>query len=738
MGLALSDDQLELAKRRMAREADRTRPGSAAIVRELAAKYSDGSSFAPDLEAYAYDPSTDLQAKMENELTDSRKRVSMTVSAVAYDGRRENVELTEADTAAYVKMTYPERRALQDGRILERRYRVALAAGEKLAREDRGILGKTTLTPDEEACLREFGGITPKRTRTSPVGTRVKYEQVDRITEGWTTAARGSDPKKLREDFGNRRGYGYDQGDGQSPGFGYANDMLPWGNRSHDYGPMQYTVNLSDVWDEQAKSLAAFRHDPFCKQGIHIRNDFVFGRGVDVVASDERVQAIIDEFDVRHKMRKTLKAWGISCGIKGEIFVRLLRNGSGFLTALKLPAQSIWEIWTQAENTNAPIAYIQRYTTRYQLYNPDTVHYISRELPASDVLHFKINAEDDEIRGRGDAYANLGWHRRLTKFWNATIQKEAAAASYQFDVTLKNATQTQVDSYAKGSIPDGEPEPGGSFVHNDDVAIQVLAPKSGAPSANGSAADGITNVLAVGYGFTKEYFGISGNRTRGGALVASEPSAKAFEERQDDWAQFLDDLYREVIDEAVNCGRLPSNIDRTFKVRFPSIIKADAVQRTELLQVGRENGYISAETAGPVWASEVEIEDYDWGDEQEKIAAEKAKGILPPGQAVLPTGFDNIDPKALPGGGAPVPTLGKPGAAAIPTLSTPATGPKVTKRVMGIPKAGMPSIGAGAKDHPGSMAGANAARADQAKAEAATLAEAMAVLQGVGALVILP
>jgi len=726
MGLALSDDQLDLARRRVARDdaAANLRPGSERIVREMAAAYRAGDTFSPDLTAYAYDHSTDLQARMEQQLSDPRKRVSMTVSAVAYDGRRENVELTEAETGAYVKMTYGERRALQDARILERRQRVAKVAGEKLAREDRGILGPTTLTPDEEACLREFGGITAKRTRTSPVGARVKYEQIDRLTEGWTVAAASNDAKKLREDFGNRRSSGYDQGDGQSPGFSYSNDLLPWGNRSHDYGPMQYTVNLSDVWDEQAKSLAAFRRDPFCKQGIHIRNDFVFGRGVDVIASNERVQGIIDEFDARHKMRKTLKAWGISTGIKGEVFIRLLRNGTGYLTALKVPAQSIWEIWTQAENTNAPIAYIQRYTTRYQLYNPDTMHYISREIPATDMLHFKINAEDDEIRGRGDAYANLGWHARLLKFWNATIQKEAAAAAYQFDVTLKNATQTQVDSYAKGSIPDGEPEPGGSFVHNDDVTIQVLAPKSGAPSANGSASDGITNVLAVGYGFTKEYFGISGNRTKGGVLVASEPSAKAFEERQDDWSQFLDDLYREVIAEAIRFGLLPADVDQTFKVRFPSIIKSDAVARVELLQVGRENGYISAESAGPVWASEVEIEDYDFEDEQALIEAEKARGIVPPGSQQLPSGFDTIDPKTTPT--APVPTLGP----------TP-TSPTVTKRVMGIPKGGLPRLGS-PKDDPAGMAGGAAIRKDQANAESAALAEAMQLLRASGAVVILP
>ncbi|MBD5603556.1 MAG: hypothetical protein IAI48_00445 [Candidatus Eremiobacteraeota bacterium] len=328
---------------------------------------------------------------------------------------------------------------------------------------------------------------------------------------------------------------------------------------------------------------------------------------------------------------------------------------------VKLPAQTIWGIVTVAGDPTIPLAYIQRFNTRYQEFAaPDNgAKYIERIIPADEVIHWKLNAEEDEIRGRSETYAALPWHLKYRNHWEAQIEKDYATAAYAY-VAFVEGNDAQVRQFVAQHVPHHRPKPGHTRVFNSKVkSFEVVESDKNSPSGPGSTSEGILNALSANYGFAKEYFGVDGNRTRGGAVTSAGPAEKSFEDRQDDFGEVVRQCYQDAIDAAVAFGIIPQGdangnaADLSFTVNFPEIIKADSQTKVLLLAVGRAQGALSLKTFAQQWANSVDLgHDYDYEAEMAQIAVEKAAGIgLPP----MPKNFDPIDAPTPPGDGSDVP-----------------------------------------------------------------------------------
>ena len=599
-------------------------------VDPAAMKFVQAERYEPDLTAYEFDPANDRRATLKRELAEGKVK-GVDISLGCLDGRREFFALTETDVPSYFRMEFEERHAFFNRKITERRLTKALAAHRKLTESGGPFAG--VVTPDEEACLREFDGIVTRAGSLregdrvfgpglAPETTEVVRRDFGRLAETMlplisSGASNDAIAQRLRED---------DFWDGGgSPADGY---YRPWSDREYlsRGGPAYRQQLIADVWDAQAKNYYAWSHDPVVRTGCAILTEFPLGRGVRIVCKDPKLQNFVDDFWRRCRVDHYARVYTNTLSRDGELFIRRIRNGDGTTEFNALDPQTIWEIITSAENVGKVYYYLQRYPTRYQMDAGDVpdaaVRYIDRTLGAEEVQHVKINADAHDVRGRSDIFPALGWAKRLRDYADAEVQKSQAHAAYQW-VYKVNGGASDISRIA-GLIPSGKPQPGASFVMNDKV--EVAGVNSGAnagTSGNGSTYELLLNQIAIAFGVPKDYFGVSSRGSKATALVAADPASKKFEDRQNVIkSEIFEPLIAFAINEARAKGLLQDVQDWSWRATFPAIVKADAAVRAQLLETARANGAISHKTYAEEMVGELDLEDYDFEEEDEQIVEE--------------------------------------------------------------------------------------------------------------------
>jgi hypothetical protein len=373
-----------------------------------------------------------------------------------------------------------------------------------------------------------------------------------------------------------------------------------------------------------------------------VLSDFVLGRSFSIIAASDKVQPVIDEFVNRELLpqsQQSITPWGpgritnrlhdmaTSIWRDGELFLRQYPLGDGRMKVRSLPAETIWEVVTDAEDPLEVFWYVQRYQSRVILFAPSNLpqaktHWVERTIPRNQMIHVLINAKESDARGRGDPFASLGWAKRLRDYFDALIQKEYAGAAYQWWIQAAGGI-TDLQNLASTAIPSSRPRPGSYLMTNDAVKIESINSQvRSSVSGQGTAYDALLNHVALAFGLNKSYFGVDSHANRATALVATEPTAKHLETRQDLIIAFLTKLMGDVITEAVKYALIPPDEDLSFKIQLPSIIKADATTRGTMIRQGEGMAYWSKQTAAEAFAGEAEMDDYDFDDEQAKIQLE--------------------------------------------------------------------------------------------------------------------
>jgi hypothetical protein len=588
-------------------------------------KVSQPTPYEPDLAAYAVDEANDPYRRFTASV-ESGATIQLRVAC--RDGRREILDLSNIEARAWIRDPLEDRTAFVNAKISERRATVALKAARRLTAAGKTVVDRKDVKPDEEAFMLEFG-LAQEALVPLQEGGYAKKLQLREDNLG-RARARAS----LRED-----GF-WDGGFDDAAGVGYdaptEREYLPRG------GPMGQQQLISDIWDAQAKSFFAWTHDPAVRFAIELLSDFTLGRSFSIIAASDKVQPIIDEFVNRELLpqsQQSVTPWGpgritnrlhdmaTSLWRDGELFLRKFSMGDGRIKVRSLPPETIWEIVTDAEDPLEVFYYTQRYQTRVILFAPPNLEpakakWIERTIARDEMIHVLINAKESDARGRGDPFASLGWAKRLRDYFDAMIQKQFAQAAYQWWIQADGGTG-DLQRLAGTAIPSEKPRPGSYFMTNKAVEIKSISSDiRGAVSGEGTAYDALLNHVALAFGLNKSYFGVDSHANRATALVATEPTAKHLETRQDLIIAFLTKLMGDVITEAVKFGQVPSGEDLSFKVQLPSIIKADATTRGTMIRQAEGMAYVSKQTAAETFCAEAEIPDYDFDGEQQKIKDE--------------------------------------------------------------------------------------------------------------------
>ena len=487
---------------------------------------------------------------------------------------------------------------------------------------------------------------------------------------------------------------------GYGPGGGYSTAPFPPNNEYTPIlgGPFSKQLYLFDYLSMHAKCFEAKNHNPLAKEIVDLITFFSFSKGVDVQFNNPQIDAAWSIFAKRNKLTEFLRMDSDTLTWAGEIMTHKGTFADGFPRLIHIDPSTVWEIVTDPQDIDNAYYFHQQFPTQWQLvYKPGDIgsEYVINDIPADQVIHVKINTVPGEKRGRSDLFAVLGWLKRFKDYYDARVTKAQAEESYNLDVTIKG-NAGDVSAWLNDPNNSVVPSPGDKLVHNEAVEYKFLVPTT---SSSGNASDGvgeaIRSIVATGVGLSPEYLGVGGRAsTKATAITKSEPAARKFEDRQLRMKGYIDQIvdyflatypglpatqvreasmgsikaalqkrdWTGIAREAMalaGMSQIQEPIDTEYQIIFPEIGTDDRSVKLKDIATVQALEYISHERAAEMSASELQISDYDYDAEQEKIRTEREERMSDP----LYKG-DEDPAKELLGKGALAPSQGTPEAAA--------------------------------------------------------------------------
>lgn len=457
-----------------------------------------------------------------------------------------------------------------------------------------------------------------------------------------------------------------------SPGDGGHSGLV-----GNDFTPLlggPFYKNLyyyDDYLRMHSECFFAYHNDPIAKAVISITRDFVLGTGFEIQCdtSDRRGQmamAVWKAFEEANDFQQQIDDVCVELAIYGETMLWWLPGNQtkivynlnadnpapvGMIPRVRLiDVSNIVEIVTYPEDITRKLFYVWLTPTQYQIYTAGSgalasdvrqpsLKFIYQQIPADQIMHYRVNAVSNEKRGRSDLFPVLSYLKRLRDSVNYSLIADQKVSAWAIDTTV-DGSQSDIDAYCTAQARLGTiPEAGSEFVHSKAITRQYL----GNSSASGKMSDTslwCISMICAGTQIPFNYLGthLSSGSTRASAVISTEPVAKKMEKRRDVLKRIIkqtwDRLMKDVGLQGIGCN-----------IIFPELITQDRSQKLQDLLLGQQAKWWSEERAATVAAKELGIQDYDYNTEQ-----------------------DNINKSSLPGPSAPLTQPGAVPAAGLPPL----------------------------------------------------------------------
>lgn len=403
-------------------------------------------------------------------------------------------------------------------------------------------------------------------------------------------------------------------------------------------GPFYRQLYIYDFLRMIAYAFEAHNHNPVAKAIIRIITQYAFGRGFDVRIDDDKKKKLWEDYEEKYNITRNIcQFWSKEAEIYGDFMLNKR-------TWKSIDPSTVLDIVTDAENVDHEFYYYQSFPTAYQMYTGFRVpgelgsekakasDYIVRQIPASDVLHMKINCVSNEKRGRSTLFPILGWLKRVKDLYNAQVIREWLYSSFIWDVSVKGSA-SDVSAFA-AQFPN-MPNPGTPYFHNQAVELKPMAALESRGTRGGSMGGELLSFIATACGIPREFLNVQsqGGGSRVQALTSAEPFTKAIEDVQSRWEAFITEMFKTMLDQN---GIKYEEGD--IEVLFPSVTKDTTTETIANLALVEAQGWLSKRTAGEMAAKELNITTYDFEDEQSKLKKDQEDGMNLTSSPVPPPG----------------------------------------------------------------------------------------------------
>lgn len=374
--------------------------------------------------------------------------------------------------------------------------------------------------------------------------------------------------------------------------------------------------------------------NPLVNRGISVKAYYVFGRGLNIVAKDETINAVIQAFleDEPNQRELTSQQARVQKEVEletdGNIFFTLFVHPiTGRVRVRTIPVDEVTDVicnpkdkkepwyyrreWVEEEydldtgerKETAKIAYYPDF--RYKPQTPRSSigkHPVERAL----VYHVKIGGFSDWKFGLSEAYSALDWAKAYKKFLENWATITQAYARFAFKMTVDGSSNALAAAKARigTTIGNGSGEtnppntPAGTFIARKDKADIEPMRTAGATT---TPADGrhIKLMIAAGQGLPETFYGDPSTGNLATAKTLDRPTELGFLDRQTLWVDVYEDLLQFVIycavaaplGELTAIGKITANeygeavltwdddINAHIDIDFPPILVRDLAEQ---------------------------------------------------------------------------------------------------------------------------------------------------------------
>lgn len=359
--------------------------------------------------------------------------------------------------------------------------------------------------------------------------------------------------------------------------------------------------------------------NPIIGRGVGIKSDYTFGRGVNITAADEDINAVLRAW--RDDNQNTAELTGHIAQLEkdkdlqteGNVFLSLFVHPvTGKVRISSIPFDEITDIITDPDNRKRPWFYKREWYAQVVDYATGELKEEKRSRYYRDwryadtqvqqigsvaidgeavIYHIKVGGLSHWRYGLCDFYSGIDWARAYKSFLEdfATIVKALSRFAWRAKTKggarglAAGKAKLSTTAYTDGSSLEGNPAPvtGSVFIQDADIPGSALDPIKTA-GATTSAEEGrrLMLMVAAALGLPETFFGDVSVGTLATATSLDRPTELMLGNRQKLWAAVYYDLVYFVIYCAVTAPEGPLRLlarVQTDEYGDPQIIYADSI-----------------------------------------------------------------------------------------------------------------------------------------------------------------
>lgn len=409
--------------------------------------------------------------------------------------------------------------------------------------------------------------------------------------------------------------------------------------------------DLSPLTQERVIEIAYKLYDqnPLAHNFVELIKDYVIGTGVTYKAEDEAVQEVLDEFwedpinnwEIKqHDRARELSMWGEQLypvfvnDVNGK--VRMGNVDPSQIEGVMLKPGNI-EVVDRVKLKSSPgeESKVMKVIHVDENAEPETQDIKTNLKPKVNTLgkligeafYFRINTVSNGRRGKPDLLNGADWFDLYDQFLWCEAERAQFLRAFVWDVEIQGFNDSQIEEWKKKNPA---PPPGSVVVHNEKVKWNAVTPDIKSREAE-ILARLIRNQIGIGLGFSEIFSGMGGDVNRATAVEMGDPTIKRMQSRQGYFKYMITQIFRFVIDQAIIHGTLSEDVNTEFTVNMTPIKIDDQEVASKVLKsitdslaLAQQNGWISKEKAGEVFAILIEplgIE-IDSREEESKVEEE--------------------------------------------------------------------------------------------------------------------
>jgi hypothetical protein len=384
--------------------------------------------------------------------------------------------------------------------------------------------------------------------------------------------------------------------------------------------------DLPPIKQERAIELSyAFAEkDPLAQRLLRVPLEAIASAGLEFKAEDDRIYELWNEwwecplyplwgFKARYYSITTQSLW-IDARIAGEaIWPFVVSPFAGKLELAYIDPSNVEQIKTQPGNALVKDQIILK--RGLGLNDEQRVLQIVRPYPDyksffGNTFYFSLNAPVNSSRGRPQLLALLDWIDLYDQSMFNDAELQSMRSRILYDIEVQNADEPKLRKMEQQYFPGGQaPKPGTAFFHNSEMKMEIKVPDL----KNGDFVAGVQNQrrhIIGGNGMNEVMLGLSGDMNAVAARESSIPVVWKIESEQRFDQMVISTVFSCVISKAIEARRqlesgiMDESVDRTFKLKMPSIFPRDMVQLTSTFvqavagaDAAVQGGYIGKDTA---------------------------------------------------------------------------------------------------------------------------------------------